>query len=168
MLTRHINFHSLSLLHPLHLTSLHSLLSIHSLEHERSYLKSTIPIPCCPAGALHLSIILWKSTRSLLLWAMVDTFSLLAPVTEQSRVCWLLFCGMKLPRSMWSSPGTWAITRNPRKVIPEPFKATAQRWRRISTHKSRAPMRNAPVSPSWCDGGFTNIDDYKGRTLGGT
>ena len=105
-----------------HTLSLSLSLSL-SLLLSQIYLKSTIPLP--PEGAFHFKIMLWKLSRSLLLLAMVDSFSLLAPVKEQSRVCWLLFCGMKLPRSMWSSPGIWAVTRNPRKVALEPFNVTA-------------------------------------------
>ena len=92
------------------------------------YLKSTVPF--LPEGAVHFVVMLWKSIFAELLWAMVDSISLVAPVKEQLRVCWLPFCGVKVPRSMWSSPGMWAITRNPRNVLLEPFTVTMynEKW----------------------------------------
>ena len=87
---------------------------------ENINLKSTVPSES--DGACHINVIEENGVRALLECATVACVA--APFGSHCKVCWLLFCGMNVPRSTLFWPGTWAITRKPRKLFP-PRKVTA-------------------------------------------
>ncbi len=85
-------------------------------------LKSTVPSE--PDGACHVKVMRENGVRALLECATVAAFA--APTSSQSNICWFEFCVVNAPSSILFWPGTWAITRNPRKVF-SPLKVTVHR-----------------------------------------